>query len=126
MNIIKQFSIIFGFYLAGEFITLISGVPVPGSILGMLLLLLAFYFKLLKVEDVKLVSDFMLKNMIIFFIPSTISIMVSYHILDGVVGKVVSLVVISTIITIMVTAIVVQIIANIRDNINSDKNNNNG
>ena len=81
MNLIKQVAIILGFWFTGELISYVAHIPVPGSILGMLLIVLALEFKLLKASRVRLVSNFLLNNMALFFIPAGVGIMRHFKIL---------------------------------------------
>jgi len=77
-----QFLIILFFYLLGEGISYILPFSFPGSIIGMILLFLALNFELLKIQDVKIISNFFFKYMALFFIPAGVSIMASYHLIE--------------------------------------------
>ncbi|WP_111709933.1 CidA/LrgA family protein [Lutibacter citreus] len=81
MNLIKQVAIILGFWFAGELLSYITKIPIPGSILGMLLIVLALEFKIIKPTRVKLVANFLLNNMAMFFIPAGVGIMCHFKIL---------------------------------------------
>lgn len=115
MKIIGQLAIILAVYLVGLFLEYIFNLPLPGSIVGMLLMLLLLHLKIILVESIKEVSDFFLNNMMFFFIPATVGIMANYQILEGFLLKVIVLVIISVLITISVTALVVQFIAKRKD-----------
>lgn len=75
MRILLQFAIIVGICLVGEFLHKIVGVPVPGNILGMVLLFILLCLKVVKIDYIKDVSDFLLKYIAFFFLPPSISIM---------------------------------------------------
>ena len=115
MKIIGQLAIILAVYLAGILLENILNLPLPGSIIGLLLMLVLLHLKVIKVEKIKQVSDFFLNNMMFFFIPATVGIMASYNVLDGFLFQIVVLVMISVVITISVTALVVQLIAKHKD-----------
>ncbi|MCK5780960.1 MAG: CidA/LrgA family protein [Flavobacteriales bacterium] len=115
MKIIGQLAIILAVYLSGLFLEHAFNLPLPGSIIGLLIMLLLLHLKVIKVEKIKQVSDFFLNNMMFFFIPATAGIMASYHILDGFLLQVILLVMISVVITISVTALLVQFIAKRKD-----------
>ena len=115
MKIIGQLAIILAVYLSGILLANIFNLPLPGSIIGLLLMLILLHLKIIKVEKIKQVSDFFLNNMMFFFIPATVGIMASYQILDGFLLQIVLLVMISVVITISVTALVVQFIAKRKD-----------
>lgn len=62
----------------GEILKHLLGLPIPGSVLGMLVLFLALQTKILKVEDVKEVGAFLLGNLTILFVPAGVGIMVNF------------------------------------------------
>ncbi|MCF0223381.1 MAG: CidA/LrgA family protein [Fibrobacter sp.] len=75
MRIPLQIVVIFSICLAGEFLYRVVGVPVPGNILGMIILLLLLCFKILKPEQISSVSSFFLNHLALFFLPPSIAIM---------------------------------------------------
>ena len=75
MRILQQLAIIFGICLVGDILHTHAGVPVPGNILGMIILLLLLCLKIVKVDQIKDVSDFFLKRLAFFFLPPSIGIM---------------------------------------------------
>jgi holin-like protein len=83
MMVFKQLSIIFFIYLLGEAVSLLLPFSFPGSIIGMLLLFIALLLKWIKIEDIKQVSDFLLKHMALFFIPAGVSVMSSFALIQA-------------------------------------------
>ena len=75
MRIPSQLAIIFAICLAGEFLHRIVGVPLPGNIIGMVLLLILLCLKVLKPEQISGVSGFFLNHLALFFLPPSIAIM---------------------------------------------------
>ena len=75
MRIPLQLAIIFAICLAGEFLHRIVGVPLPGNIIGMVLLLILLCLKVVKLEHISDVSGFFLKHLALFFLPPSIAIM---------------------------------------------------
>ncbi|MXP05808.1 MULTISPECIES: CidA/LrgA family protein [Apibacter] len=69
MKLISQLGIILLLYFIGELIVFILQIKIPGSIIGMLLLLVSLQLNIIKVEDIKEVATFFLNNMLILFIP---------------------------------------------------------
>lgn len=69
MKLISQLGIILLLYFIGELLVFILQIKIPGSIIGMLLLLVSLQLNIIKVEDIKEVSTFFLNNMLILFIP---------------------------------------------------------
>jgi len=112
LTILKEISIIVTIYLLGEAIVALTGIPFPGSIVGMLLLFLALQFKWLKLEDIRKVSTFLLGYMPLFFIPAGVSIMHHYTLMQGHTVTIVLIVIASTFIVMSVTAVLLQFLSN--------------
>ena len=81
MKFIRQFAIILAISLAGEALSFFLPLPVPAGIYGILLLLLLLMTGILKVEQIKEVSSFLIEIMPIMFIPAGAGLMQSYHLL---------------------------------------------
>lgn len=81
MNIIVQVGIFFLICLAGELISALLPIPIPGSIIAMLLLFLCLLFKVLKPKHIAAKSDFLLGNMAFFFIPAGVGILEQFPLL---------------------------------------------
>ncbi len=71
---ILQLAVIF-FYLAlGELIVWLTGVPVPSSIIGMVLLAASLSSGLLDIRRVDRVADFLVRNLGFFFVPAGVGL----------------------------------------------------
>lgn len=110
MKILNQIALILGIWCAGEYISsfIQNIVVVPGSIIAMILLFLLLQFKVVKIENIKEVSDFFLNNMAIFFVPAGVSLITSLNIIMDNIFVLLISVVLSTVIVMYVTGIVVQ------------------
>jgi holin-like protein len=75
--VILQCAIIFAFLALGELVVWLTDIPIPSSIIGMLLLTAALQFKIVKLHQVSGVADFLVKNLGFFFIPAGVA-MISY------------------------------------------------
>lgn len=75
MKIIKQICIILGICWISMLIEFILPFAFSASIIGMLILLAALLLRILKVEQVEDVADFLLQNMAFLFVPAGVSIM---------------------------------------------------
>lgn len=71
----KQIVIIMGCLLFGELVVHLTGIKMPSSIIGMLLLTAFLEMGWVKLEWVSGVSDFLTKNMAFFFVPPGVGIM---------------------------------------------------
>lgn len=72
---ILQCAFLFLFLALGELIVWLTGVPLPSSIIGMLLLTSALKFRLVRLEWVELISDFLVRNLGFFFVPAGVGVM---------------------------------------------------
>lgn len=82
MKIYLQLLIIFGFSFIGNVISTVFRLPVPGSILGMILLFLALQFKILEFRHVDEAGSFLINNMTILFLPAGVGIMAKWNLIS--------------------------------------------
>lgn len=78
---IKQGAVIFGCLFAGELIVHFTGIKVPSSILGMLLLTILLKTGVLKLQQVSSIADLFVSNLAFFFIPPGVAIMLYFDLL---------------------------------------------
>ena len=109
MKIFKQLLIILAINFAGEVLSRTLSLPLPGSITGMLLLLILLLTGVIKEKNIAETADFMLDHMAFFFIPAGVGVMVSYKYLKGNFVEVVSVIVISTLLVMAITALATQL-----------------
>lgn len=81
MKIYVQLMIILFFSLIGEFVSNAFKLPIPGSIIGMLLLFIALYLKWIRLRHVSQVAYFLLANMTILFLPAGVGVMQYFNVL---------------------------------------------
>lgn len=108
LKMLKAFLFIFLFLGLGELISYLIDIPIPGNILGMILIFVALKLKLIKLETVKPASDKLINYMMLFFVPFGVGLM-SYF--DFIKSYWIILIVaagVSTLITLYVTALVQQ------------------
>ena len=70
-----QCAIIFGCLALGELIVWATGIKLPSSIIGMLLLTLFLQLKWIKLRWVEGISNFLVKNLGFFFVPPGVALM---------------------------------------------------
>lgn len=78
MKFFRQLILVFGFYYAGEWISNIFSLPLPGSLIGMILLFCALQFHILRLEQVEETADFLLAHLPFFFIPAGVALMANF------------------------------------------------
>ena len=83
MKLLKQLGILFGVSLAGDLLSKLAGLPIPGNVLGMLLLFLLLCLKIVKVEQLREVTDFLLSNIAFFFVPAGVGLILCSELLKG-------------------------------------------
>ncbi len=80
---IRQCVIIFGCLAIGELIVAVTGIKLPASIIGMLLLTLLLKLGWVKVAWVKGISDFLVKNLPLFFVPPGVAVMLYLDLIEA-------------------------------------------
>ena len=81
MKLYVQLMIIFSISLIGEGISYLFHLPIPGSIIGLILLFLALQFKIFRLRHVSMVGNFLLANMTILFLPPAVGIMDKFYVI---------------------------------------------
>ena len=81
MKLYVQLMILFVISLIGEGISSFFHLPIPGSIIGLIILFLALQFKWLRVRHVNMVGNFLLANMTILFLPPAVGIMEKFDVI---------------------------------------------
>ena len=107
---IKQFSIILSIYFLGELLQKAFGLPVPGNILGMLILFFGLYTGVIKLEMIDRISDFLLDNLAFFFLPAGVSLITCFSVLEGKLTAVIGVSIISTVIILGATGLTVEFV----------------
>lgn len=105
---LNEFIIIFLINYTGIIISNIFNLPIPGTIIGMILFFMLLYTGLLKTQKVENAVNALLMNMTILFLPPAVRILDSIHLLSGQFIKVLILIIITTFITMGITGKVVQ------------------
>lgn len=110
MKFVIQFLIIIGFSFAGEFLHYVIPLPIPASIYGIVLLFVALERKLLKVNDVRDVSSFLIAVMPMMFIPAAVGLITSWDIISGSLVKYVVVTFVTTFVVMGVSGLVTQVV----------------
>ncbi|MBN2617617.1 MAG: CidA/LrgA family protein [Spirochaetales bacterium] len=104
MNILKQLWIILFVFIIGELIVFLIPSPLPGNVVGFIIMICLLQFKIIKSEQIEDVSNFFLNNLAIFFIPGGVGLLNVLNLFNGNILKIILIVVISTILTLLSTA----------------------
>ena len=100
---IRQCTIIFGCLAVGELIVWLTGISIPSSIIGMLLLTALLQMKVVKLEWVKGMSDFLISNLGFFFVPPGVALMLYFDIIKAELLPIVLATAISTMLVMITT-----------------------
>ena len=82
MKILSQLLIIFTYSILGDFISNLLPFPIPGSVLGLILLFLSLKFKIIKLSQIETSGNFLKNNMGIMFVPLAVGIMNYFELLS--------------------------------------------
>lgn len=106
----RQFFVIFGCLALGEFIVWATGLKLPSSIIGMLLL--AFFLKvgIVKLSWVNKLSEFLLANLGFFFVPPGVALMLYLDLIQKELLPIAMATILSTVLVLIVTGHIHQIV----------------
>ena len=99
MKIFREVLVIFGLYYVGELISTTlyeekamqralmqftyPSLPLPGSLVGMILLFALLQLHIVELEQIATVSDFLLGHLPFFFLPAGVALMASFSAMKG-------------------------------------------
>ena len=108
-NMIRQCAILFGCLALGELVVYLTGIKLPSSIIGMLLLTLFLKLGWIKLHWVQGMSDFLVANLGFFFVPPGVALMLYFDIIRAQFWSIVIATLISTLLVLVVTGWVHQL-----------------
>ena len=110
MKYFRQFFLILAISFAGEILHMVLPLPVPASIYGLVLMLLALVTGIVKIEQVKDTAVFLIEIMPVMFIPAgaAVGLLDSWSVLRPTIVPVIVITVLTTIIVMVVTGRVTQ------------------
>ena len=117
---IRQCLIIFGCLAVGELIMWLTGISIPSSIIGMLLLAALLQMKAVKLDWVKGMSDFLIGNLGFFFVPPGVALMLYFDLIKAEWLPIVVATVVSTILVLITTGWTDQYLRKLNDKKSQD------
>ena len=114
MKYLKQVGIILTISFIGEILYRVIPLPIPAGIYGIILLFLALECKVLKLDQVKDVSLFLIEIMPVLFIPSAVGLMTAWGIIKDNWLIYVTITVITTLLVMVVSGWVTQLILRLK------------
>ena len=111
---IRQLAILFGCLALGELLIFLTGIPLPSSIIGMLLLTLFLHvpelqLRAIRLEWVQTLADFLVANIGFFFVPPGVAIMCHFKLIKAELLPIIVASVVSTVLVLAVTGWVHQL-----------------
>lgn len=109
MSVLSQIFAIFAICLASEGISAALPFAFPASVIGMILLLILLFAKVLKPDRLKETSGFLLSTMAMYFIPACVGVLEYVDVLLDNVWAILIICVVTTPLVFFVTGHVVQL-----------------
>lgn len=104
-----QIGLIFGFWMAGEALVRVAGVPLPGGLVGMAIVLVLLASHRISLFSMRKGANWFLAEMLLFFVPAVLAV-TNHHELFGLLGlKVLVVIVAGTLAVMSVTALTVEL-----------------
>ncbi|MCI5814904.1 MAG: CidA/LrgA family protein [Prevotella sp.] len=108
---VRQCFILFGCLALGELVVMVTGLKLPASIIGMLLLTLLLQLRIVKLEWVRGLTDFLIANLGFFFVPPGVALMLYFDLIRAEIVPIVAATVLSTILVLLVTGHTHQVVS---------------
>ena len=109
MGVVGEFLIIAAAGAAGVLFSAIPGFPLPGTVTGMLIMLVLLLSGLIKLKWISSAANFFLKFLPLFFIPLIVNLLREADILDTWGFKLVIIIVLTTVITMAATGLTAKL-----------------
>lgn len=106
----RQFFVIFGCLALGEFIVWATGIKLPSSIIGMLLLTLFLKLGWVKLKWVEHLSELLIANLGFFFVPPGVALILYLDLIKAQWFPIVTATVVSTLLVLVVTGQMHQLV----------------
>ncbi|MBC7357658.1 MAG: CidA/LrgA family protein [Desulfacinum sp.] len=78
---IKSLLILFTFLTLGDLVSFLLEIPIPGNVIGMMLLTTALSRGWVRLEDVKPAADVLVQNMAFLFVPPGVGLMLYFDLI---------------------------------------------
>lgn len=75
MTFLGQLALLVLISLAGNKVTALTGLPVPGNVVGLVLLYVLLNVGLVRLDQVQQAADYLLRHLVFFFIPVAVDLM---------------------------------------------------
>lgn len=115
LKLLRQLGIILGILFGSHLLQKVTGFPIPGTVLGMIILLIGLITGLIKIEMISEASQFLLDHLVFFFLPAGVGIMTSIDIIKDKWLPLLIVTILTTVIVLVVTGLTVQALKRVKE-----------
>jgi holin-like protein len=106
---LAQVGLIMLFWLGGEAVARLTGLPVPGGVVGMAVVLVLLASGRLSLFSMRRGADWLLADMLLFFVPAVLAVL-NHPELIGLIGlKILAVILVGTVVVMTATALAVDL-----------------
>ncbi|KAF2392827.1 CidA/LrgA family protein [Pseudomonas frederiksbergensis] len=113
-RLIAELAVLLAIYLLGCQLAAWFALPIPGGVIGMALLLLAFAFGWVKPAALQMGAGLLMAEMLLFFIPALMSLLDYGGLLRDDGWRILLVIGVSTLMVMLVTAFTVELVVRLR------------
>ena len=104
-----QIGLVLTFWLAGEAMVRLAGLPIPGGIVGMLIVLALLSSRRMSPFSMRRGAEWFIAEMLLFFVPAVLAVL-DHHEIFGLLGlKILMVILVGTVVVMGVTAFTVDL-----------------
>lgn len=108
-NLVLQVALVFIFWIAGQTFVKVIGLPIPGSVVGMLLVLLMLATRRMSVFSIQRGAEWFIADLMLFFVPAVLAVL-DHRELFGLLGlKILTVILGGTIAVVAITGLIVDL-----------------
>jgi len=108
VKLLRQFGTIIIICFVGEFINKLLNIPIPGNVIGMIILLLLLSRGIIKLEEIDEIAGFLLDHLAFFFIPAGVNLLTNLDMMKGQWLAIMTVILLTTILVMIVTGLTIQ------------------
>jgi holin-like protein len=109
MKLLRQLAWVFLILLVGEGIRVATGISIPSTVIGMVLLFLLLVTGVLKLEQIADFSKFLLDHLAFLFVPAGVGLMTQFDVIKEAWLPILGIILISTVLVMGVTGWTIQL-----------------
>jgi holin-like protein len=108
LKLLQQLLIVLVIFFIGQALQFFTKLPIPGSVIGMMLLLVLLCSNIISIESLRELADFCLGNLAFFFVPVILGVITSKDKIMHVASQFIFIVVVSTCLVMAATGVTAQ------------------